>query len=101
VNWNRTSFFADRWQGIADGLSYVLAKFPEFRSSRRGSARIEGQIAFAHAALGHHAEALRWSARTLRHDLRQLRAYAAMLIAVRAVPAAGLVGFVNSRGRGL
>jgi hypothetical protein len=101
VNWNRTSFFADRWQGIADGLSYVLAKFPDFRSSRRGSARIEGQIAFAHAALGHRGEALRWAARTLRHDLRQLRAYAAMLIAVRAVPAAGLVGFVNSRGRGL
>jgi GT2 family glycosyltransferase len=101
VNWNRTSFFADRWQGIADGLSYVLAKFPDFRSSRRGSARIEGQIAFAHAALGHRAEALRWAARTLAHDVRQLRAYAAMLIAVRAVPAAGLVGFVNSRGRGL
>jgi GT2 family glycosyltransferase len=101
VNWNRTSFFADRWQGIADGLSYVLAKFPDFRSSRRGSARIEGQIAFAHAALGHRTEAIRWATRTLRHDLRQLRAYAAMLIAVRAVPAAGLVGFVNSRGRGL
>jgi GT2 family glycosyltransferase len=101
VNWNRTSFFADRWQGIADGLSYVLAKFPTFRSSRRGSARIEGQIAFAHAALGHRGEALRWAARTLRHDLRQLRAYAAMLIAVRAVPAAGLVGLVNARGKGL
>jgi glycosyltransferase involved in cell wall biosynthesis len=101
VNWNRTSFFADRWQGIADGLSYLLAKFPAFRSDPRGSARIEGQIAFAHAALGHRTEALRWAARTLRHDLRQLRAYAAMLIAVRAVPAAGVVGFLNSRGRGL
>ena len=101
VNWNRTSFFADRWQGIADGLSYVLAKFPSFGSSPRGSARIEGQIAFAHAALGHRAEALRWASRTLRHDLRQLRAYAAMLIAVRAVPAGGVVGFLNSRGRGL
>ncbi|MDQ4138271.1 MAG: glycosyltransferase family 2 protein [Actinomycetota bacterium] len=101
VNWNRTSFFADRWQGIADGLSYVLAKFPSFGTSRRGSARIEGQIAFAHAALGHRAEALRWAVRTLRHDLRQVRAYAAMFIAIPAVPAAGLVGFVNSRGRGL
>ena len=101
VNWNRTSFFADRWQGIADGLSSLLAKFPSFRSSRRGSARIEGQIAFAHAALGHRTEALRWAARTLLHDARQLRAYAAMLIAVRAVPAAGVVGFLNSRGRGL
>jgi hypothetical protein len=79
----------------------VLEKFPSFRTSRRGSARIEGQIAFAHAALGHRAQALQWAARTLVHDLRQLRAYAAMLIAVRAVPAAGVVGFLNSRGRGL
>jgi glycosyltransferase involved in cell wall biosynthesis len=91
---------ADHWQGIADGLSYVLAKFPSFGTSRRGSARIEGQIALAHAALGHRSAALRWAGRTLKHDLRQLRAYAAMLVAVRAVPAAGMSGLTNSRGLG-
>ena len=100
VGAHRTPVVADRWQGVADGLSYVLAKFPSLRSSRRGRARIEGQIAVAHAALGHRAEALHWAGRTLRHDLRQLRAYAAMLVAVRAVPASGLAGFLDDRRRG-
>ena len=91
----------DRWQSVVDGLSYLLAKFPSFRTNRLGSARVEGNIAFAHAALGHRAEALRWAGRTLRHDLRQLRAYAAMLVAVRAVPAARLAGLVGGHGREL
>jgi glycosyltransferase involved in cell wall biosynthesis len=101
VNWNRTSFFADRWQGIADGLSYVLRKFPAFAQSPRGTARIEGQIAFAHAALGHRGAAMRWAASAMRHDLRQARAYLAFLIAMRALPAAGVVNFLNNRGRGM
>jgi glycosyltransferase involved in cell wall biosynthesis len=101
VNWNRTSFFAERWQGVADGLSYVLRKFPAFRGSARGTARIEGQIAFAHAALGNRRTALRWATSAMRHDLRQARAYLAFLIALRALPAGGVVNFLNGRGRGM
>ncbi|MDQ4138412.1 MAG: glycosyltransferase [Actinomycetota bacterium] len=101
VNWNRTSFFADRWQGIADGLGYVLRKFPAFARSPRGTARIEGQIAFAHAALGNRGAAIRWAVSAMRHDLRQARAYLAFLIAMRALPAAGVVNFLNNRGRGM
>ncbi|TPW73781.1 glycosyltransferase family 2 protein [Schumannella sp. 10F1B-5-1] len=101
VRWNRASFFSEKWEGIAAGLSYLLSKHPEFARDRRGSARIEGQIAFAHAALGERAAARAWSWRTIRHDPRQLRAWAALLIAVRLVPAATLVRAVNRRGKGL
>jgi len=101
VHWNRTSFFDGRWRGIADGLAYLLDKHPEFAGSPQGSARIEGQIAFALAALGKHSEAFRWARSTLRHDRSQLRAYAALAIALRLVPASALVGAVNRRGRGL
>lgn len=101
VHWNRTSFFDGKWRGIADGLSYLLKKHPEFSQSAIGSARIEGQIAFALAALGKRGEAFRWARSTLRHDRNQLRAYAAMAIAARLVPASALVSAVNRRGRGL
>jgi GT2 family glycosyltransferase len=101
VHWNRTSFFDGKWRAIADGLTYLLKKHPEFSQSAVGSARIEGQIAFALAALGKRDEAFQWARLTLRHDRSQLRAYAAMAIAARLVPAGALVSAVNRRGRGL
>jgi GT2 family glycosyltransferase len=101
VHWNRTSFFDGKWRGIADGLTYLLQKHPEFSGSAVGTARIEGQIAFALAALGMRSEAFRWARSTIRHDRSQLRAYAAMAIAARLVPASALVSAVNRRGRGL
>lgn len=101
VNWNRASFFDGRWQGIAAGLTYILNKHPEFSGSAIGAARIEGQIAFALAALGRRPEAKQWARRTLGHDRSQLRAYAAWAIATGLVPAGPLVSAVNRRGRGL
>ncbi len=101
IRWNRVSFFAGRWQGIADGLRYILAKYPEFESSPVGSARIEGQVAFALAALRQRHDAMAWARRTIRHDRRQLRGWAAFAIAARLAPAGLLVAAVNRRGRGL
>ncbi|MGN6743890.1 MAG: glycosyltransferase family 2 protein [Amnibacterium sp.] len=101
INWKRASFFAGRWEGIADGLSYLLRKFPEFAGTPKGTARIAGQVAFAHAALGRRPEARAWAVDALRNDRRQLRAYAALAIAARLAPPALLVDLVNRRGRGL
>ncbi|RNE67469.1 glycosyltransferase family 2 protein [Cryobacterium tepidiphilum] len=101
VHWDRASFFSEKWRGIADGLSYLLAKHQRFAESPKGSARIEGQVAFAFAALGDRGDAWQWALRTIRHDAFQLRAYAAVAIASRVVPAGPLVRLVNSRGRGL
>ena len=101
VHWNRASFFSGRWEGIANGLGYLLRKHPEFEASPRGSARIEGQIAFALAALGRREEARRWARVAIRHDRRQLRAWAALFVALRLVPPALLVQLVNRSGRGL
>jgi glycosyltransferase involved in cell wall biosynthesis len=101
VHWNRSSFFSERWEGIAAGLSYLLEKFPEFASTPKGAARIEGQIAFAYAALGDRERARDWARRTLRHDRRQLRAYAALAVARGLVSPTTLVRMMNRRGRGL
>jgi len=101
VNWNRPSFFSGKWEGIVDGLSYLLQKFPEFARSPKGHARIAGQVAFAHAALGNRREARSWARRSLKGDRGQLRAYAALMISARFAPAGALVSFVNRGGRGL
>jgi hypothetical protein len=101
VHWDRTSFFSGRWENIADGLTYLLAKFPEFEASPRGTARIAGQISFAHAAAGNTREAVTWAGRALSRDVRQVRAYAAILVGLRLVPANVMLSAVQRRGRGL
>jgi len=101
VHWDRTSFFNERWRGVAEGLTYLLSKHPEFASSPRGRARIEGQIAFAHAALGERSAARSWVRKALRNDRTQLRAYLAGLISVHVLPAGLVVNLLNRRGRGL
>lgn len=60
------SWFRERQATVAEGLEYLYAKHPAFRSSRRGDARILGQIAFAHAAAGDRRTARQWVGRSLR-----------------------------------
>lgn len=101
IHWNRPSFFAGRWDNIAAGLTYILEVVPEFADHPKGHARIAGQIAFAHAARRRTRQALRWSARTLRHDPRQLRAFGALAVAARLADPGRLVERVQRQGRGL
>lgn len=101
VHWNRPSFFTEKWQGIASGLQYLLEKYPEFATSRAGTARMSGQIAFAHAALGDRPQARAWARRAIGKNFMELRAWAALVVSVRLVSASTLVALVNRRGRGL
>ena len=101
IHWDRTSYFSEKWQGIVDGLSYLLDKHPEFERSAVGRARIEGQIAFAHGALGDKRRARSWAQRALGHDLRQPRAYLAMMVGMGLVPGERVVAALNNRGRGM
>jgi glycosyltransferase involved in cell wall biosynthesis len=101
IHWNRPSFFEGRWDAIAAGLTYILERTPEFAEVPRGSARVEGQVAFAHAARRRRREALRWAGRSLRHDPRQLRALGAIAVALRLADPERLVRRVQRSGRGL
>ena len=40
VRWGKQSFFFRRWETMAAGLTWLLRRYPEFDSSRPGSARI-------------------------------------------------------------
>ena len=52
IHWHQSSFFADRWRTIISALTYLVDKHRELQQEPSGLARIYGQIAFAHAALG-------------------------------------------------
>lgn len=101
VYWHEQSFFAERWQAIAEALAYLLKKHPELRADRCGMARIEGQIAFAQAAMAQRRAAFQASWRALCANPLERRAYLALAVAFGLIPATSIVRLVNRRGRGI
>jgi glycosyltransferase involved in cell wall biosynthesis len=101
IHWHASSFFADRWQTIIRALLYLLDKHPEFGQEPAGLARIEGQIAFAHAALGQAGPARRWAVRALSRNWMERRAYVALLVSTRLLRAETVLRLAHSAGRGI
>ena len=101
VYWHEQSFFAEHWTAVADALAYLLDKYPELRADRYGMARIEGQIAFAQAALAHRPAACRASWRALCGNPLERRAYLALAVAFGVIPATSIVRAANRHGRGI
>ncbi|MGN6612165.1 MAG: glycosyltransferase family 2 protein [Angustibacter sp.] len=101
VNWHQASFFADRYRTIIAALHYLTDKYPQFQGSPRGLARIEGQLAFAHAGLGERRDALRWAGRSVRHHWREQRAYAALVVTTGLLSAERVVSLAHRAGRGI
>ncbi|MDO4898061.1 MAG: glycosyltransferase family 2 protein [Rothia sp. (in: high G+C Gram-positive bacteria)] len=101
ILWDRPSFFAGRWKSMVDGLTYILQKYPEFERQPKGLARIAGQVAFAHAALGNKEAAKAFARSALRRDPKQLRAWAAYTVALGLATPQVLLDLVNKTGRGL
>lgn len=96
-----SSFFASRWQTINDALVYLLDRVPEFAQDPKGLARIEGQIAFSHAALGNRAVAAKWALRSLRKSRRARQSYAALVVTSRLVSADRVLATARRFGRGI
>lgn len=59
------SWFRERSANTATALEVLLEKHPEITTSRRGHARVLGQIAFARASLGDRRSALKLAGRAL------------------------------------
>ena len=101
VRWNRQSWFSDRWETITRALAYLLEKYPEFASERRGLAYMYGRTAFAYAAAGDGRAARRWARRTLALQPTSSRAYLAVLVSAGVLPAARLMNVAHRFGRGI
>jgi hypothetical protein len=62
---NATSYYQGGSEKVAGGLQYLYSKHPDIGASRRGSARMLGQIAFAQSSLGQRGPALRLALKSL------------------------------------
>lgn len=101
VHWNGGSMFFSRWRTIAEALTELLARFPEFASSPEGRARISGQIAFAHAAAGDKASSRLWLRRAVADHWREPRVPLTALALTGVVSPGRLQGWLHRRGRGI
>jgi glycosyltransferase involved in cell wall biosynthesis len=101
VLWHRGSFFTRRWSAMYDSVDYLLEKYPELQRDRVGLARLRGQQAFALAAQGRRADAVRTAWRTIRLNPREQRGYVAALVASGLVSASRVMHTANARGRGI
>jgi len=100
IHWG-ASFFADRWRTIVEAITYLLTVHPELTRHRGNLARLQGRVAFAHAALGERREALRWAWRSMRTHPLEPRSYLALAVAARVLRAATIVDRANRTGRGV
>lgn len=101
INWHGASYFDARWDMIVDAQTYLLERYPEFASDRRGHARVLGQIAFAHAAAGRKREALATARRTLARNPAERRALLAAAIGAGVVSPDRILHYLHERGRGI
>lgn len=101
IHWDRPSFFAEKWRGLAAGLTYLLEKHPDLSLHRRNAARMRGQIAFAHAAAGNRAAARHWTRESWRGRRLEPRAWAALAVSSHMLSPGLAVQAMNKLGRGL
>jgi glycosyltransferase involved in cell wall biosynthesis len=101
VLWGRTSFFANRWETKIAAHRWMLAQHPDIETSGVGAARVYGQLAFSHAALGRRGDTWRWARQAIVRRWREPRAYLALAVANRVVSADRVLATLHKRGRGV
>ncbi|MFC7385016.1 glycosyltransferase family 2 protein [Sphaerisporangium rhizosphaerae] len=100
VRWGGSAY-ATRWADRIAGLEWMLARHPYLAADPRGAARIYGQLAFHHAALGRRAAAWRWARRAFAARRGEPRVPIALAVASGLVPAQTMLGLLHTRGHGI
>ncbi|GLW07294.1 hypothetical protein Misp01_24240 [Microtetraspora sp. NBRC 13810] len=100
VRWG-ASDYVTRWGDRIAGLEWMLARHTELAVDPRGAARIYGQLAFHHAALGRRREAVRWAARACAARPAEPRAPLALAVAAGLLSAQGVLSLLHTRGHGI
>jgi glycosyltransferase involved in cell wall biosynthesis len=101
VRWHQASFFATRWEAIAEGVPYLLDKHPSLSTYRRYHATLLGRVAFADAALGQRREALGWAWAAARRWPAEPRIALAAAACISRGAAPVLFRFVRRSGRSI
>ncbi len=100
VRWG-LSHYATHWAGRIAGLEWMLDRHPELVADRRGAARVYGQLAFHHAALGNRRAAARWARRALGRRWAEPRAPLALAVAGGLLSPRFVLGLLHARGHGI
>jgi glycosyltransferase involved in cell wall biosynthesis len=101
VSWGDASYFAQQWEAKAAGLRWMLEHHRGLAASRAGSARIYGQLAFAHACLGQRREAWRWIYRALLRNWHERRVPFAAAVASGLISGEQVLRILHSHGHGI
>lgn len=101
VGWSEPSYFFGKWAQYAEALSYLRDKHPEFGTDPKSIGRLESQIAFALAAAGDRSDARGAARRALSADMRQVKAYLAVLISLRLLSAGAVTKVARKLGKGI
>lgn len=101
IYWHEESFFASRWRTIIDALTYLLERVPEFDSDPAGKARIQGQIALAHASLGERRAGAHLAVSALRRSRGARQAWGALAVASGVLTPARLIALGRRFGHGV
>ncbi|GAA1269710.1 hypothetical protein GCM10009677_22990 [Sphaerisporangium rubeum] len=99
VRWG-ASAYVTRWAERIAGLEWMLARHPALVRDRRGAARVYGQLAFLHAALGHRREAARWALRAFGTRCGEPRVPIAVAVAL-GLPARLVLHRLHAWGHGI
>jgi glycosyltransferase involved in cell wall biosynthesis len=98
---NTGSWFRERSEIVASALEYLLRIHPQLSESRPGHARILGQVAFAHATLGHRSTALQWAVRAFLRWPVAPHAALAIVTALTGVDPSRSLRLTRRFGRGI
>jgi glycosyltransferase involved in cell wall biosynthesis len=95
------SWFRDRAEVVASALEYLLEQHPQIATSRRGHARVLGQIAFARSTMGQRRRAVRIALHAISRWPVAPHALLALVHASTGIDPAKLLGSVRRAGRGI
>lgn len=101
ILWGRTSHYTYEYATKISALRWMLARHPELRENRPGSARVYGQLACWSAAKGDRRGAWRWTVQAVRHNWREPRAAIALAAMSGAVRVETVLAALHRHGRGI
>jgi GT2 family glycosyltransferase len=88
-------------QNVALALEYLLSKHPDIVASRRGHARLLGQIALARSTLGERPTALRYAAKAIARWPVSPHPYVALVHVATGIDRRHLLRLARLTGRGM
>lgn len=100
IHWGG-SHFETRYDTKISSLRWMLQRHPELHGVPAGAARVYGQLACWHAAVGDRTAALHWAGRATRAQWSEPRAVIGAAAALGLVKVPTMLSLLHSRGRGL